>query len=961
MLSIQPIRPGGENYYLDLGREDYYLEGGEPPGFWLGEGSTELGLMGQVEKDDLRALFDGFSPTGEKLVQNAGKKNRLAGTDLCYSAPKDFSILWALAPDEATRRALERTELAAVRTFVNYLEENATVTRRGADGSDIQHSKLIAAAFSHSTSRNQDMNRHHHVLFLTPVKHEDGWGAARNREFYQHRMAAGLLAQAEHAYQLKNECDLNVTQHKNWWRINGVSDKARDFWSSRAQEIQEKMDHWNLSGAEAASRVAEGTRNVKGHVSHKELGERWEKEGETIGMNANNVTRILHPKEPTLEVVNQEYLIRHDKAEVQARSHADRAVKQAVAELEGHRSYFPIRTIVERTAARLQNGESGAQTILSAIESFVRSPEHIVSLGKHNGHELVTTRNLFEAEQQTLHTAHTGRHDRRHIVTDESLEKAQAKPNRFKKTLGARDYSTLYAEQENALKTLTQGQGSVTCLIGRAGTGKTFVLGAAREAWEASGYQVVGMAQASKAARELEAGSGIKSDTVALEQIRQRDDVLATTRHAIGQVGRAAQKKTTFSWDGKAKDFKAKLGTRLQHTLTDLIHGQENKSGWNRWDSETILVVDEAATLGTKDTHWLVKQAQKTGAKLVLCGDDKQLPSVAAGSPFKLLTERCTTATLKENRRQKVEWQRDAAHLIAESRHTPKMTQPSTPRPLTPAKPEKQKTFDELCKPLEDRAALATALGLYADNGNLLVRKDEEGAMGKLIADWKEHRTADLKETLILAGTNREANLLNKQAQMARREAGELGRQSVYHDGVRYRAKDRIVFTANDRGLGVRNGDAATIASINNAAKTMRVTLDERETWHGIPLPVRKTVSFNLNTYDGIQLGYAVTTHKAQGATVDTTFAFVSPNMLGREMTYVQLTRHRDDCTIYATNREVGEDLERTAEAGEKYADKMKKVVADLSQDMSKQNTQPLATEKLDDLEEDRPRGLSLG
>ena len=95
MLSISPPMKGAGkgNYYTGLAQEDYYTKGGEPLGEWYGEGAEQLGLNGKVKDIELRLALEGFSPTGEKLVQNAGDKDRQSGWDLTFSAPKSVSIL----------------------------------------------------------------------------------------------------------------------------------------------------------------------------------------------------------------------------------------------------------------------------------------------------------------------------------------------------------------------------------------------------------------------------------------------------------------------------------------------------------------------------------------------------------------------------------------------------------------------------------------------------------------------------------------------------------------------------------------------------------------------------------------------------------------------------------------------------------------------------------------------------
>src|SRR5437016_1403592 len=100
MLSIAALSNGQENYYLTLARDDYYLNGGEPPGRWLGDGKSHFGLAGNVDGQSLKRLFAGFSPGGKELIQGAGGPRHQPGWDFTFSCPKSVSVLWSQAdPD----------------------------------------------------------------------------------------------------------------------------------------------------------------------------------------------------------------------------------------------------------------------------------------------------------------------------------------------------------------------------------------------------------------------------------------------------------------------------------------------------------------------------------------------------------------------------------------------------------------------------------------------------------------------------------------------------------------------------------------------------------------------------------------------------------------------------------------------------------------------------------------------
>ena len=175
-----------------------------------------------------------------------------------------------------------------------------------------------------------------------------------------------------------------------------------------------------------------------------------------------------------------------------------------------------------------------------------------------------------------------------------------------------------------------------------------------------------------------------------------------------------------------------------------------------------------------------------------------------------------------------------------------------------------------------------------------------------LIKEW--HRTfkdAPEKSSLMLAYSNKDVNDLNCSARSLLKKSGHLsrqdftyitkkeveddfGRKAILKEEKEFSKGDRIVFTRNTYGLGVKNGSMGTITELNN--KKVHVKLDEG-----------KEVSFspNLNAY--FAQGWAVTIHKSQGTTVDRTHVLASYEM-SQNLAYVSMTRHQEWVKVFGSS-----------------------------------------------------------
>jgi conjugative relaxase-like TrwC/TraI family protein len=290
---------GQGNYYLQLAREDYYLQGGEPPGQWHGVGAKLFSLSGTVEKDDLRNLLSGFSPKEQvALVQNAGAKDRQSGWDLTFSAPKSVSVLWSQV-GRNVRGKIEAAQQAAVETALDFLEANCAFTRRGRGGEGLERTPAIFATFEHGTSRACDPQLHTHALLLNLAFRADGTtGTVVSREFFRNKMLAGAIYQAELAYRLSSVLGVAIERTKASFEVKGVPRDLCDTFSKRRQEILQELRARGVDNAVAAKIAALNTRQQKEHVPREKLLESWREVGQALGWTHKQAEALLQKPAP---------------------------------------------------------------------------------------------------------------------------------------------------------------------------------------------------------------------------------------------------------------------------------------------------------------------------------------------------------------------------------------------------------------------------------------------------------------------------------------------------------------------------------------------------------------------------------------------------------------------------------------------------------------------------------------
>ncbi len=262
-------------------------------------------------------------------------------------------------------------------------------------------------------------------------------------------------------------------------------------------------------------------------------------------------------------------------------------------------------TFTNRDLATFVHRHSDGKDQFDAALSAVRASSDFIALGKDGrGEERFTSRQMIETEQRLQRASELMAERERHRVGEK--EQANALTRAEERGL------LLSGEQRAAFEHVTEGRG-LSIVVGYAGTGKSAMLGVAREAWESAGYNVRGAALSGIAAEGLEHGSGIASRTI------------ASLEHQWGQ-------------------------------------------GREQLTSRDVLVIDEAGMVGTRQMERVLSRAADAGAKVVLVGDPQQLQAIEAGAAFRAIHERHGGAEISEVRRQHEGWHQDATRHLATGR-----------------------------------------------------------------------------------------------------------------------------------------------------------------------------------------------------------------------------------------------------------------------------------------------------
>jgi len=863
----------------------YYAETGTPPGRFFGHGLAGLAagdgvaVGSTVTEEHLWRMLGMLQDpvTGEQLgrppiarrewIDARGRTRKpalpVAGFDLTFSAPKSVSVAWALA-DPTAREAIHAAHLAALVFVIAYAESNVFASRSGTGGvvqEDIRG--VVAAAFDHWDSRAGDPQLHTHVVVMNRAQIADGtWRTLDSRALFKEAVGLSELYNAALSDLLTDRLGWGWAPARRRhspvpkWEVAGVPKGLREEFSQRTSAIEDATKGLVERFVTAHGRQPTA-REVIQMRQQATLETRPEKHLRPLAEMVAGWRRRATP----IVGVDQVSLVaelggRNDLPPLTSADFTDGMCQDvaslAIEAVSGSRATF-TRSNIFAEAIRQIHGVRFAQpaervhvvervTDLALGQSLLLTPGNLTplpeTLRRADGTSRLRPRNASRYTTRELLDAETRLVEAGRATSGPSVAPAVAKGICALPISGVKH--PLSVEQAAAVCSVTTSGRVLDVLVGAAGTGKSTTMRAVRAVWEAEQGpgSVLGLAPSAAAAEVLADAVRVPTENTAkwLTEAARQPQRKAELDSLARRLDRASPSLRTRSLLGRARKIDAEV---------------------RRWElrPRQLVIIDEASMAGTLDLDALTAQACDAGAKILLVGDWAQLSPVNAGGAFRLVArDRDDPATLTNVHRFHHDWERAAS--------------------------------------LQLRDGTPEAADVYAGHGRI-AGGDRESALDLLYEGWRDDVAAG-KRSLMIANDSETVRDLNQRARADRVSSGEVtGAGLSLVDGTTAGPGDVIVTRRNARaiaaGVGwVKNGDQWQVIAVrpDGGLDVMRASGSSTAT-----LPA-------AYVRQHVELGYAMTAHRAQGRTVDTAHAFVTTTTT-REPLYVMATRGRDSNRLY--------------------------------------------------------------
>ena len=859
--------------------DDYYLEKGElTASRFVFDGAGKMVESGTLNAQAYQGWVEWVDPsTGE--VRGARRENSVLFLDKVINVDKSLSVAAVLDPRIAQQLDAALEQMARELMVYAATEMHTRVGPRGAQvWAPVE--KLEAVTVAHRTSREGDPHRHLHLQFLNRVFAAGAWRALDTAEFVKHNAAMNRLGEAV----LASHAGLQEALAQAGLSFDPVTGavvelaEAAEVLSKRAGQIAvrraELVAQWEAGhpGQTPGEKVLEGLDHLAWAQTRREKvpgvlpdEEKWRAEIAAAG--------FVMPTRPRERAVVSWAQV--DKPAL---------IRAAVEQLEASRSAWSVADATAAVAA--QFSQCGVTDCPRPVRELVREATEALVTHRCTSitpdvdpwtapHHLkvLTTDQVIDAERTVQGLLVTKALE---PVVDTVTVAGQVHE------LGAhQDMDQALLERIFAVSTsvepdghpvrLPDGVGHRAALAAMAGTHQLVVV---------TGAAGSGKTTLLKAAKHVGAVKGVEQ--VIVTPTAKAAEVAAAETGSAASTVHALLRAYGYRWE---TDERTGV-TRWQR----LAPGEGDYQGVpeaKRLGPNVQVVVDEAGMLSQDVAARLFTVLHETGARAVITGDYHQLGAVGRGGVLQM-AEHATSASVDL----------DTVHRF-----------------LNPA-------YASLSLAMRARQAPGEQFDLLVDMGLVQVHASKEEANQALAKAWAQG-AGEGQNLLICAATNENAQQINTAIHQHHTSTGPGDGDGsgclVGMDGLPMSVGARIMTRRNDTQLGVLNRQVWTIRKIGATHTKIQDPAGGHHTLH-VP---------NEYLQEHAHLGWAVTAHGAQGATVDQAHMLVDEHADAAGL-YVGLTRGRESNVAHF----IAQDL---AEARAQYVAAMGRDGADHGLDAARQ------------------------
>lgn len=876
VATLSPVAStdAAELYYLDnqasvRPKADYYAVGKEPDGVWLNpSGMFDLPDRERVTTADFHKLFWGFSPTdGSKLSRNAGSPSRSAAIDITFSADKSISALWAIAGPELHDKIQRAHNDAAREAFERWMLGECAYTRRtdGQGNLEVVPADLIAAMFQHGENREQEPHLHTHVVCFNVARaHDDG----KYRTHHQHpafvwTKTMGAWYRAALAWNLQERLGIRMEQYGENNEFTRIAGFPEALVRFWSKRTGQIHAWAKTHGVNISNNPALARAATLNTRKHKnDLGDR---ETQLQGWIAD-VERLLPGLgKAILELRGQDIQIGPE--EIRRLVEHLRTVPDDLMRAEAVVRLPAIATeATNRCSTKLK-----PKAINTAIARILHDPSVVeleprptIDAAADLRHtEVFTTKHTLQMEETVTNLARSMRDSTGYGIAGSAVDAKIA-------ALKAENYP-LSDEQIDAIRAAATSDGRIAVIEGAAGSGKTTTLRPLADLWREAGKTITATAVPWRTAMAL--GTDVDAPMLSV----------------------------------------AKLLSRAAH-------------GQLHIDRNSMIIADEAGMLSTREIHHLMQLSERTGAKILFCGDTQQQQPVEAGPGLRLVRDAVGSSRIAMIRRQKADIEDVLRHRYDISpegarAHADMMTKAERDTVLAefeasplagdpPFKPWQIAT-SEAFRDGDTQHAIAS----LRDRGRFHLCRNDKATIDKIADDVARYTKENPGKTIaVMARTNKERQALSRA--LRQRALGDEPRNEHvievsdrqdgrHHAPLEIAEGDRLRIGATHWQKQLFNGSVVIIDDLELSQTRAQEESRLRISGH---TDDGRAVSFDHDEirdyYGNVRLdhGYALTITSAQGLTVDAAF-LLADSRSARETIYPAATRHRETLNIYVDRK----------------------------------------------------------